>query len=123
MSIEEARKILSDCKSDADPLMFKGTESVTCLAYQTFLSKGLTLEKLYAFARKVPTIFLWDPAYNTARFNANRRFNVFPLMIVRPETDEQITKSLKFARKYDIQISLHGGRHCAEWFSLTSRAP
>ena len=118
MSIESTRKILSDC--DGDPLLYKGTKSVSCLAYNNFLSKGLMLEKLYTFAGKVPTIFPWDVEYGDSRFNVNHRFNIFPLMIVLPITDKQISKALKFSRKYNIQISLRGGRHCAEWFSLTS---
>ena len=118
MSLEYARKFLADC--DGDPLLYKGTKSVACLAYNTFLAKGLTLEKLYAFADKVPTIFPWDVEYGDSRFNVNRRFNIFPLMIVVATTNEHVARALKFSIKYSIELSLRGGRHCAGSFSLTS---
>lgn len=117
-AVAAASKLLINCGTD--PLLYKGIDSVACLALQTFLAKGLTLKRLASFASKVPTIFPWDVQYGNSRFNVNHRFNVLPLMIVVATTEKHVIKALRFSNKYKIEISLRGGRHCAENFSLSS---
>jgi FAD/FMN-containing dehydrogenase len=112
------KQILSQCSPRADPLFAKYSFDIICLAYNTFLQKGLTLPHLLKFQEVVPTVYPWNIQYDSLRQDVNRRFNIFPLMIVLARTDRDVIRALKFARKYHIMICMRSGAHSYEGFSL-----
>lgn len=112
------KQILRQCGPRADPLFAKYSFDIICLAYNTFLQKGLTLPRLLKFQEHVPTIYPWNIQYDSLRQDVNRRFNIFPLMIVLAKTDQDVIRALKFARKYNIMICMRSGAHSYEGFSL-----
>lgn len=59
-------------------------------------------------------------AYNTERFNFNKRFNVFPKAIIAPYSKNTLAKVLKFLRKRNLDFSVRSGGHCFEPGSLSS---
>lgn len=50
--------------------------------------------------------------YNDERFNYNKRFNIFPHAIIKPDNTEQISYVLKILKKYKLNFSLRSGGHC-----------
>ena len=59
-------------------------------------------------------------AYNTERFNFNKRFNVFPKAIIIPKSEKTLAKVLRFLRKKNLNFSVRSGRHCFEPGSLST---
>lgn len=117
----EIYKILTQCGKCANPLYANFRYDEICFAFNKFKDKGITLDILFEFQEKVhDVVFPWNIEYNTLRQDVNRRFNVFPLIIVMAKTKHDIINAYKFARKYDIKISLRGGAHSFEAFSLTT---
>ena len=103
--------ILSQCSSRSNVLYADFRADEICFAYQRFKNLGLTLKELFAFQNKVPVVYPWNSEYDTLRQDVNRRFNVFPLMIVMAKTSCDVVCSYKFARQYNIPIRLRGGSH------------
>lgn len=64
-------------------------------------------------------IYPGDPDYNNARFNFNKRFNVFPKAIFVPTTHEEVTFVLSVLKKHRLEFAVRGGRHCTEPGSLS----
>lgn len=58
--------------------------------------------------------------YDTARFNYNKRFNVFPHMIITPRTKKEARFALKMLKKYHLPFSVRSGGHCIQAASLSS---
>lgn len=58
--------------------------------------------------------------YNTARFNFNKRFNVFPKAIIVPKSHETLAKVVKYLKKKGLRFSVRSGGHCFEPGSLSS---
>lgn len=58
--------------------------------------------------------------YNTERFNFNKRFNVFPHAIIKPENATQVAFVVSVLRKYNLAFSLRSGGHCYGPGSLSS---
>lgn len=61
-----------------------------------------------------------DTAYNTLRFNYNKRFNVFPKAIISPRTTEEAQYVLAALVKHHLDFSIRSGGHCFEPGSLSS---
>lgn len=119
---DEAHRILAQCSVKSvcyDNLHADFRYDIICQAYHRFEALGLNLKKLFKFQTKVPAVYPWNIEYCALRFNVNRRFNVFPLVIVMAETECDVIRAYRFARKYNIPISIRGGSHCFEPFSLT----
>ena len=114
--------ILSQCGSNSNVLYADFRADEICLAYSKFLALGLNLDLLFRFQRKVPAIYPWNLEYAALRFDVNRRYNVFPLIIVMAETDKDVTKSLSFALKWNIPIVARGGSHPFTGYSLRDDA-
>ena len=110
--------ILSQCGKDKNVLYADFRADEICFAYDRLKAKGLTLNILFKFQEQVPVIYPWNLEYASLRFDVNRRFNVFPLMIVMCRSKKDVIKSFAFAQKYDINISIRGGSHSFEAFSL-----
>jgi hypothetical protein len=50
--------------------------------------------------------------YNTARFNYNKRFNIYPHAIFRPENASQVAYIVSIMRKYNLDFAIRSGGHC-----------
>lgn len=57
--------------------------------------------------------------YNLERFISNKRFNIFPHAIIKPNCESELIYALKILRKYNLEFSLRSGGHCYEPGSLT----
>lgn len=116
---KERHKLLSQCGKCSDVLYADFRYDEICAALDKFKAKGLNLETLFKFQEIVNgVVYPWNLEYNTLRQDVNRRFNVFPLVIVMTKTEEDVIRAYKFARKFNIDISLRGGAHSFEAFSL-----
>jgi hypothetical protein len=58
--------------------------------------------------------------YNTARFNFNKRFNIFPQAIFAPTTNDELIYVMQNIKKFDLCFSVRSGGHCFEPGSLSS---
>lgn len=118
----KVHEILEQCgspKHPADPLYANFRYDEICLALSQFRAIGLTLPVLLKFQLKVcGTVYPWNLEYNTLRQDVNRRFNVFPLIIVMASSECDVVTAYRFARKYNIPLALRSGSHCFEGFSL-----
>lgn len=112
------QRILSQCGCGANPLFAKYSFDIICWAFNTFKLKGLDLKTLIKFQKKIPTVYPWTLLYDTLRQDVNRRFNIFPLMIVLVRNDAEVAFALKFAQKYKIHICTRSGAHSYEGYSL-----
>ena len=65
-------------------------------------------------------IYQGDVAYNTARFNYNKRFNVFPQAIFAPTTKQEVAYLISILKQYNLEFALRSGGHCYEPASLSS---
>lgn len=65
-------------------------------------------------------IYPSSPDYNTARFNYNKRFNVFPKAIFAPETESELQYVFNNLKKYRLDFSVRSAGHCSEPGSLSS---
>lgn len=102
----------------ADPLFANFRYDEICRALTQFKARGLTLIELFAFQRCVPVVYPWNVEYDNLRQDANRRFNVFPLLIVMAKTVQDVVRAFKFSRKYNIAVVARSGAHSAEGWSL-----
>lgn len=57
--------------------------------------------------------------YNTARFNFNKRFNIFPKAIIVPESISSLCEVLKILKCEKLPFSIRSGGHCFEPGSLS----
>lgn len=64
-------------------------------------------------------VYPGDPDYNTDRFNYNQRFNIFPLAIIIPQTNQQVQFVVSMMKKYHLKFAVRSGRHCFEPGSLS----
>ncbi len=65
-------------------------------------------------------VYPTSPQYNTARFNFNKRFNVFPKAIFAPTEYSQAAFVLSALKKHHLPFSVRSGGHCFEPGSLSS---
>lgn len=65
-------------------------------------------------------IYPTSPTYNTARFNYNKLFNVFPEAIFVPTTESEMQFVYTTLRQYNLPFALRSGGHCYEPGSLSS---
>ena len=65
-------------------------------------------------------IYPTSATYNTARFNYNKRFNVFPEAIFVPTTEQEIQFVFTTLKNYNLPFSIRSGGHCYEPGSLSS---
>jgi len=59
-----------------------------------------------------------DRAYDAARFDFNRRFDVRPLAIVYPKDTGDVGNAVRWARAHGVPLSVRSGGHSYEAFSL-----
>lgn len=58
--------------------------------------------------------------YNTERFIYNKRFNIFPYAIIKPDNECELLYALSILKKYNQQFSVRSGGHCYEPGSLSA---
>jgi FAD/FMN-containing dehydrogenase len=115
----ERHEILSQCGKCANPLYADFRYDEICFALEKLKAKGIKLAALFNFQENVHNvIYPWNTEYNTLRQDVNRRFNVFPLIIVMAKTEQDVIDAYHFANTYNIEISLRSGAHSFEGFSL-----
>jgi FAD/FMN-containing dehydrogenase len=116
---EETHRILEQCSKGENVLYTNFRYDEICFSLDKFKKIGLTIKQLFKFQKKVHrVIYPWNAEYNTLRFNVNKMFNVYPLIVVMAGGKHDVIKAYKFARKYNIDIALRGGAHSFEGFSL-----
>lgn len=92
---------------------------ILCESIDAFMRKGIDKEMLRRWKRKYSFIYPWDKFYGLFRQNVNRLFNVFPLIIALCQSEYDIIKSYEIARKYNFDLAIRSGCHCAESYSLS----
>ena len=60
----------------------------------------------------------WFLGYDLLRFNINKQFNLFPLIIAFPKCPEEIQYYIKMATKHQMKISVRSGGCCFQPFSI-----
>src|ERR1700722_5951485 len=69
-------------------------------------------------SRRVPTVFPWDPKFNTLRLNVALQQQRLPLFIVRPRCAHDVAAAIRLAQKHALSVSVKSGGHCNEAFSI-----
>lgn len=111
---------LDQCRPGADGLLDNFRIDNSCQALDRFAKKGVSREELVRLKERIPSaIYPWDPQYNDLRFNYNKRFVFFPLMIVMARSDMDIINTILFARQHEIHCVMRSGSHCFKNYSLT----
>ena len=106
------------CKHKHDILFTQFRNDIAAEAVDRFARLGLKMDKLKHWQKQYPFIYPWNSEYDYYRTNVNRRFVVFPLIIAMCEKDCDVVKALAIAQKYKIPLSVRGGSHCMEGYSL-----
>jgi hypothetical protein len=111
---------LIDCVcNESDPLQAQYRTDIACIALIKFRNMGITDEIIKSFESSTKdVIYPWNPRYNSLRIDVNRRFNVFPLIIVMARTVSDVQTALNFAIKYKLQVCARSGGHSNEAYSL-----
>lgn len=110
------QRVQSQCGPCRDPLTIESTSNTWC---QILTYKDVDLEKLCALGDEIPILYPWSPTYNTKRLDYNKSIQEFPSAIVMAEKTGDIKKAMSFARAHNIPISVRGGGHSWEGYSLT----
>lgn len=78
------------------------------------------LHQIPSGLRHLPyAIYPVSKGYNTFRFNYNKRFNLFPHMIITPTTQDEAIYTLQMLKKHHLPFSIRSGGHCIESASLS----
>jgi FAD/FMN-containing dehydrogenase len=93
-------------------------DDISYYALESLKKYGLTHCHLKEFQEKVPVVYPWNEDYDRLRYDVNRSFNVFPLMIVMAKHKKDVYNAFKFAKEYQIPFVLRGGSHSFEGYSL-----
>lgn len=113
------KNIVQSIKS-ADVLFDNFRDDISYEVLSKFLEKGVSPEDLVQFAQEVPAIYPWSPDYDSLRYNVNRRFVVFPWVIVMAKNNNHVVTALNWARKNNIPLVTRSGSHCYEPYSLVN---
>src|SRR4051812_975585 len=60
---------------------------------------------------RAPIITRTHPDYDSARAVWNGMIDRHPLLIVQPETTDEVVRAVAFARSHDLPLSVKGGGH------------
>ena len=112
--------MFEQCGRCADPVFANFRYDEICAAVSQFKEKGLTAHELLKFQKCVAAVYPWNSEYDDLRFGVNRRFNVFPLVIIMAYTKEDVLRAYAFAQRYDIGVCARSGAHSVEGWSLCS---
>ena len=115
---DELIDIDCQCTRESDPLFANFRADISCFTLKKFLEHGLTKDQLLEFQKQYPIIYPWDENYDFYRFDVNRRFNIFPWMLIMATEDKDLLFGLELAKKHKIPLSLRSGSHSFEAFSL-----
>jgi FAD/FMN-containing dehydrogenase len=115
----ERSKLCQQCSPHANPLYADFRFDHVYQVYEYFSKKGLNFRDLFTWQENIPIIYPWNLEYDSLRQNVNRRYNIFPMMIIMAETDEHVEIALHLAKKYNIPIRLRAGGHSFESQSIS----
>jgi len=117
-SITEIVNINRQCSPHANPLFSQFRADISCFTLKKFREHGLSKDELLNFQKLYPILYPWDENYDFLRFDVNRRFNIFPWMIIMATTDKDVLFGLELAKKHKIPLALRSGSHSFEGYSL-----
>lgn len=100
-----------------DPLLVTAKSNVWC---HILKFKDVNLKALCKLSKYIPILYPWDNDYSTLRMEYNKRVNFFPSAIVMAEKRSHIRRSLDWAKKHKVPISVRSGGHSFEGFSMTT---
>ncbi len=110
--------ICKQCNIAANPIYANFRADVSCSVLDKLKAKGLTEKKLAKYQKCFPLIYPWDIDYDIYRQDVNRRFNVFPYMIMMACSEEDVLFAFKLVKRYKIPLALRSGSHNFEGYSL-----
>src|SRR5579871_1702240 len=93
---KEKKRILEQAGTCANSLHAQFRSDIIYSSYGIFKDLGITLDELFSIQKKIPIIYPWNTEYDIYRTNVNRRFNVFPLMIVMAKSNKHVKKAFKW---------------------------
>ena len=115
----ERAKLCYQCSPKANGLYSDFRFDHVYQSYLYFSERGLSFQKLFELQNKIPIIYPWNIEYDSLRQVVNRRYNIFPMMIVMAETDSDVLMALKISKNYNIPLRLRGGSHNFEGQSIS----
>lgn len=98
-----------------DPLLVEARSNTWCHALKF---KGVSIRTLMQLQRRLPVLYPWDEKYGDARMEYNKWVNQFPAVIVYVENENQVRKSIAWARKHEVPVSIRSGGHSTVGFSV-----
>ena len=104
----------------ADVLFDNFRKDVSLEVLEKFNQHGVTPEELKELSKIIPVVYPWDEQYDSLRYNVNRRFVFFPMMIVMAQTREDVIYAFRWALSKGIHVVPRSGSHCFESYSLTN---
>lgn len=117
---EDKKKFIPDFDKE-DPLLAKFRADIPYIGLLKLHNLGITNNEIRVFQKNVSIVYYpWNRNYNSLRFNVNRRFNIFPLIIVMAKTRADVKNAFNFALKHNIPVSIRSGAHNNEGYSLCS---
>lgn len=78
---------------------------------------GFSNEEIVCLTKRYNVVWPWSVQYNTDRLGANKRIQVFPLIVVFPRTVEEVQTWVCVARLRKLTVSIRSGGHSFEYFS------
>ena len=111
--------IISQCGRFRDPIYCNFRYDIICESLGKFKQLGIDMQTLNEFQRQVRhVVYAWNSEYYDLKFGVNKIFNVYPLIIVMCKTEDDVVNAFKFARQYNINLSIRSGAHSMLGFSL-----
>lgn len=106
---------LKQCHKCADVLFDNFRNDIACQALERFKAHGVCICELLELQEKIGClVYPWDSMYDRLRYNVNRRFVFFPLIIAMCQTTKQVKQIFHWAQKKRFPVTLRGGSHCFE---------
>jgi len=110
---------LRQCLPNADVLEDNFRGDISCEVLNRFWRYGVDLQELQMLKKYIPIVYPWDVEYDRLRYNVNRRFVFYPMAVVMCDKKKHVQRIFKWTRAKGIPITLRGGSHCFESYSLS----
>ncbi|AYV85227.1 MAG: FAD-binding oxidoreductase [Satyrvirus sp.] len=95
---------------------------ISCFVFATTENHShVTSKKILSLKKKVTEVFYpFNEPYSSLRFNYNKRYNIYPVAVVRAHEIDDIVSTINFCRKTGIPIRARGGTHSYQPASLVN---
>lgn len=117
--IQHEKERCRSAKTKSNVLFFNFRDDINKEAQEKFKALKISENRLEKWQRGYHFLYPWNTEYYDVRENVNRKFVVYPLIIAMCESDKDVKKAFKIAKKYKLNFSLRSGSHCIEAFSLS----